>query len=157
MAGLPGTGLGGVFYVLLIFWMIICKSIRPRLYAKWRQLVPLGSMAIAIVLVLWGETWAVGKLVGRAPRFADIVSSGTPSATLAVALGLMPLFSLAVLLMAVQMARLFLPRDRTRSVIAGNAGNWGMQVDPNGQHRVLGSWSTEEDAGSHLKKLEAKA
>jgi hypothetical protein len=52
MAGLPGTGLGGVFYILLILWMILRKSMQPVIYAKWRQLVPLGSMAVAIVLVL---------------------------------------------------------------------------------------------------------
>jgi hypothetical protein len=112
MAGLPGTGLGGVFYVLLILWMIVRKSMQPGLYAKWRRLVPLGSMAVAIVLVLWVEMWAVGKLVGRLPRFADIVSANSPSGALAIVLGLMPLLSLAVLLMALQMARLFFPRDR---------------------------------------------
>ncbi|HTI79482.1 MAG TPA: hypothetical protein VL614_03430 [Acetobacteraceae bacterium] len=31
------------------------------------------------------------------------------------------------------------------------------EVDPNGQHRVVGTWRTEEDAVSHLKKLEAEA
>jgi hypothetical protein len=116
MAGLPGTGLGGVFYILLILWMILRKSMRPAIYAKWRQLVPLGSMSVVIVLVLWGEMWTIGKIVGRLPSFADIVSSGAPtSGALAIALGLIPLLSLAVLLIALQMARLFLPRDRARS------------------------------------------
>lgn len=116
MAGLPGTGLGGVFYILLIFWMILRKSMQPGIHAKWQRLVPLGSMAIAIVLVLWGEMWAIGKVVGRLPNFADVVSSGTPtSGALAIALGLIPLLSLAALLMALQMARLFLPRERARS------------------------------------------
>src|SRR5689334_16056565 len=116
MAGLPGTGLGGVFYILLIIWMILRKSMGLATYVKWRQLVPLGCMAIAIVLVLWGEMWALGKIVGQLPSFADIVSSGGPtSSALAIALGLIPLLSLAVLLIALQMARLFLPRDRARS------------------------------------------
>jgi hypothetical protein len=115
MAGLPGTGLGGVFYILLILWMVLRKSMQPGLYAKWRRLVPLGSMAVAIVLVLWGEMWVIGRLVGRLPHFADLVSSNTPSGALAIALGLMPLLSLAALLIALQMGRLFLPRDRARS------------------------------------------
>jgi len=112
MAGLPGTGLGGLFYVLLILWMIVRKSMQPRLYVKWSRLIPLGAMATAIALVLWGEMWAIGKLVGRMPQFVDLVSLGTPSATLAIGLGLMPIFSLAALLMALQVARLFLPRDQ---------------------------------------------
>jgi hypothetical protein len=116
MAGLPGTGLGGVFYILLILWMIIRKSLNPGLDTKWRRLVPLGSMAIAIVLVLWGEMWVVGKAVGRLPTFADVVNSGAPaSGALVIALGLIPLLSLAALLMALHMARLLLPRDRAPS------------------------------------------
>jgi hypothetical protein len=115
MAGLPGTGLGGVFYILLILWMILRKSILPEIYVPWRRLVPLGSMAVAIVLVLWGEMWVISKVVGSFPGFADMVSSGAPTGALAIMLGLIPFLSLAVLLLALQMARLFLPRDRARS------------------------------------------
>jgi|SRR5690349_376353 len=114
MAGLPGTGLGGIFYILLILWMLIYKSMRPRIYAQWRRLVPLGAMATAIVMVLWGEVWAIGRLVGKLPSFADLVGAGTPTGVLATALGLIPFLSLAVLLMTLQMARLLLPRDRSR-------------------------------------------
>jgi peptidoglycan biosynthesis protein MviN/MurJ (putative lipid II flippase) len=116
MAGLPGTGLGGVFYILLILWMILRKSAKPDIYAKWRRLIPLGSMAIAIVMVLWGEMWIIGKTVGRLPTFADIVSSGIPtSGVLAIALAFVPLLTLAALLMALHLARLLIPRDRVRS------------------------------------------
>jgi hypothetical protein len=31
------------------------------------------------------------------------------------------------------------------------------QLDPQGQYQVVGTWRTEEDALSHLKKLEAEA
>ena len=75
MAGLPGTGHGGVFYILLILWIIVRKWIQPEIYANWRRLVPLGTMAIAIVLVLWDEMWAIGNAVRRLPSFADIVWS----------------------------------------------------------------------------------
>lgn len=116
MAGLPGTGLGGVFYILLILWMILRKSAKPDIYAKWRRLIPLGSMAIAIIMVLWGEMWIIGKTVGGLPTFADIVSSGIPtSGVLAIALALVPLLTLAALLMALHLARLMIPRDRVRS------------------------------------------
>lgn len=116
MAGLPGTGLGGVFYILLILWVILRKSMQPGIYAKWRRLIPLGSMAIVMVLVLWSEAWAIGRVLGRLPNVADLVSPGAPiSGTLAIALGLVPLLSLAALLMALQMARLLLRRDRART------------------------------------------
>src|ERR1700743_1967597 len=91
MAGLPGTGLGGVFYILLILWMILRKSMHPEIYAMWRRLIPLCSMGVAIVLVLWGEMWVIGRLIGRLPRLADLVSSVSPSGALAIALGLVPL------------------------------------------------------------------
>ncbi len=31
------------------------------------------------------------------------------------------------------------------------------QVDPNGQHQVVGTWRTEDEAVSQLKELEAEA
>jgi len=114
MAGLPGTGLGGLFYVLLILWMIVRKALHPGIYARWHQLLPLGGMAAAMIMTLWVEMWAVGKIVGRMPTMADLLRSQTPSATVAVLLGLIPILTLIILLISVQIARLFIPRNRPR-------------------------------------------
>lgn len=113
MAGLPGTGLGGIFYVLLILWMIVRKLVNARGRAPWSRIAPLGVMAAVIVMVLWGEMWVIGRVVGRLPTFGDIVTAGTsvPS-SLAIALALTPLLSLAALLSVLHMARLLLSRKR---------------------------------------------
>lgn len=113
MAGLPGTGLGGIFYILLIFWMIIRKLAGAKGYSRWRRITPLGVMAAVIIMILWGEMWIVGRLVGRLPRFGDIVTFGAPvPGTLTIVLALMPLLTLAALLSALHTARLLLSRER---------------------------------------------
>ena len=85
MAGLPGTGLGGLFYVLLILWMIVRKAMRPGIYARWHQLLPLGGMAAAIITILWAEMWAIGKVVGRLPTIAELEGIYDPGVSMKTA------------------------------------------------------------------------
>jgi hypothetical protein len=110
MAGLPGTGLGGIFYILLVVWAIIRQSVQPGRYADWRQVLPLGAMAAAIILVLWCEVWAIGSFVGRMPKLDDLMSAPT-SGVLGTVLALTPVLSLAMLLCALHIARLLVPRE----------------------------------------------
>jgi hypothetical protein len=112
MAGLPGTGLGGIFYIFLVLWMIIRKLLKPSRYVRWKQVTPLAGMAVAIILVLWAETWGIAKLVGRLPTFAELVGSGSPlSSAVAILLALLPVVTLGMLVSALHTARLFLPRE----------------------------------------------
>jgi hypothetical protein len=110
MAGLPGTGLGGIFYILLVVWAIIRQSVQLGRYEDWRQVLPLGVMAAAIILVLWGEVWAIGNCVGRMPNFGDVISVPT-SGALGTVLALTPAVSLAVLVCTLHIARLLVPRE----------------------------------------------
>ena len=59
MAGLPGTGLGGLFYVLLIFWMTAREAWRlskgEYRQAYWMRIAKLCSLAAAIVGALWSH------------------------------------------------------------------------------------------------------
>jgi hypothetical protein len=112
MAGLPGTGLGGIFYIFLVLWMIIRKLLKPSRYVRWKQVTPLAGMAVAIILVLWAETWGIAKLVGRLPTFAEFVGSGSPlSSAVAILLALLPVVTLGMLVSVLHTARLFLPRE----------------------------------------------
>jgi hypothetical protein len=112
MAGLPGTGLGGIFYILLVLWMIIRKALKPNGYVRWRQVMPLAAMAVAIILVLWAETWGIARAIGKLPTFAELVASGSAvSGAVTTVLALVPILTLATLVSALHMARLFLPRE----------------------------------------------
>jgi hypothetical protein len=61
MVGMPATGLGGIFYILLVAWMAVRESwfiVRRKKRTRGaRRIVSLGSMATAIVAALWLEGW----------------------------------------------------------------------------------------------------
>ncbi|KUO55775.1 MAG: hypothetical protein APF80_13375 [Alphaproteobacteria bacterium BRH_c36] len=63
MAGLPGTGLGGIFYALLIVWMAVREVwllVHKRSsQERWRAIVTFGLILAAIVVVLAGEFWFI--------------------------------------------------------------------------------------------------
>jgi hypothetical protein len=59
------------------------------------------------------ETWTIARLVGRLPTVAEIVAPDFPvSGTMVILLGLLPLLTLGVLVSALHMARIFIPRER---------------------------------------------
>jgi len=70
--GIPGTGLSGVFYALLIVWMPIREAMRLRVHAaagdRWRQITRLGSLLLGILLAFWAEGWALKQFFGSFPN-----------------------------------------------------------------------------------------
>ncbi len=67
IAGLPGTGIGGLFYVgltLLMPFRELYRAIRGRSNAKrWSFIAVQMSFVLGIAGGMWGEAWAIGKLV----------------------------------------------------------------------------------------------
>jgi len=59
-AGLPGTGLGGLFYILLAFWMPVAELHRTlqgrSSRARWRQVGAQFAIACGIVAATVGTT-----------------------------------------------------------------------------------------------------
>lgn len=68
IAGLPGTGLGGIFYLIAAVWVIVREGVRiiggASERAGWRALARLALMTTCILLVLWGTYWILGKVLG---------------------------------------------------------------------------------------------
>ena len=59
MAGLPGTGIGALLYILLAFWMILVemvKCFRTRSVCL-RDVYPLLGMALSMLAMIWLVTW----------------------------------------------------------------------------------------------------
>jgi hypothetical protein len=76
-AGMPGTGMGGLFYMLVAACMPVREARTftqgSSLRSHWRLVVRQVSMAVIIALTMW----ATGEVVGRVIAFTawnDVVS-----------------------------------------------------------------------------------
>jgi len=91
-AGLPGTGLGGLFYLVLAFWMPVAelpRTLRGRSSrARWRQIGAQFALAAGIV----------GAVVGTAAAYVSVSGSTTPLGVRGPVLFLAPVAVAAVLL-----------------------------------------------------------
>lgn len=118
MAGLPGTGLGGIFYALLILWMAVRETwLLARggsSAARWRTIAWFGSLLAGIVLALWLEGWLLQTFVGSVPGLRGSIVAGRSGAiavgALTPALAAAPFVILALMMVAMHAMRLLLPR-----------------------------------------------
>lgn len=84
-AGLPGTGIGGVFYLLSALWMpfhelhktLKNKSRRSRLRLIFLQ----SGMALGIIAGIWLTGWLLGELLVIARHGLTLKPNGTATAT----------------------------------------------------------------------------
>ena len=75
IAGLPGTGIGGIFYMLLVVWMparelwlaVTGRSSRRR----WRLIGIQAGLAAGIMSALWAEAWLLKWLFASLPGWAN--------------------------------------------------------------------------------------
>ncbi|MCX6559062.1 MAG: hypothetical protein NTZ26_00980 [Candidatus Aminicenantes bacterium] len=120
-AGVPGTGIGGLFYLaaaLLLPLRGIWRRLR-RVPVAWPKIVGNTGIAAGILLGIWATGWILGLLV---------VPSAKSIAGAAVATGLKSVharnfirwaalaagyITLAVVLLAVQAARFSIRKDKT--------------------------------------------
>ena len=114
-AGLPGTGLGGLLYLLLValmpfreLWMVLTG--RSTL-ARWKTVGLMVAMAGAIGLCLVGEWWMLGCGFGWINRHTSANSvvhdsSVVGAAAVAPALAFLPFLILGALIVALHALRL---------------------------------------------------
>ena len=119
MIGLPGTGLGGIFYALLIVWMPLREAWLRRAGGwkrRGRPMARLASLLAAIVAALWAEGWLLVALFEEALtiKWAGHVgrAEATVVSTLAPALAIAPFVVLVTLLCAVHAARIVIGHSR---------------------------------------------
>lgn len=65
--GLPGTGIGGIFYILLAVFMPIRESLRTLKgrtnFRRWCFIVIQLFFVTGVVAAMWGELWLLNKLL----------------------------------------------------------------------------------------------
>ena len=75
MAGLPGSGLGGLFYILLLLWVFVRQAFAGSLApARFKDMIPLAGMAVAMVAALAVAAWLVARAFGPLPTFASLLA-----------------------------------------------------------------------------------
>ena len=113
-AGVPGTGLGGLFYIvagLLLPVRGTIRSVRRKIVA-WDEVARLVGLALGVSVGIWATGWLLGWLLGPEARIFE-VAAGMSAAMraksenilrwAAIAAGFV---TLAFVLLAVQVARL---------------------------------------------------
>jgi hypothetical protein len=128
MAGLPGTGLGGVFYVFLWLWILAREVLltlnrtRRNGTDRWPEIARLGGLAGAIVGALYLEGAALKNMLGKLSEFALASGRGEETAHLAIsalvpALAMSPFAMLMMILLGVRLLGFLLPLDEERGDI----------------------------------------
>jgi hypothetical protein len=113
MAGLPGSGLGGLFYTLLLLWAFIRQAYDGTLTPdRFRQTIPLALMSIGMMVALAIVVRLVARAFGPLPTFASILAPSRNTGRLALVLGMTPIICIVILLCAIRVARLAVPRRR---------------------------------------------
>ena len=124
MVGLPGTGLGGLFYALLIFWIILREgwfTVRgvSRL-ARWRSISHFAFLLALILLALSVQAGVVAWFMDS-KVFQKLVEGDTaPGDLLTPGLTIGSLFVLFAIISVLQMLRIrfALSRDSARGSAA---------------------------------------
>jgi hypothetical protein len=107
--GLPGTGIGGVFYLLSAICMPVVEAARAvarREATQWRVVGRQLVVAIGIIAGIWWAGWILALMVGGSPLLLAAIQGGgldgrfapnvLRTATLAVSLSTLGILILSV-------------------------------------------------------------
>jgi hypothetical protein len=103
-AGLPGTGIGGLFFILSAFFMIVVelqRTIRGKSsLARWRMVGRHAGVAAAMVTAVTATIWLVHRLLFPAATDAGATASKASSGLTHAIVPFLPvLITLAVLML----------------------------------------------------------
>jgi hypothetical protein len=118
IAGIPGAGINGLFYLLLTAWMPVQESGRTLLgrstFSRWRAISMQVFLASGILLALGGEYWAIRRgflflhmHVTAGSALDQLALRGTSA--VAPAFTIVPLVVLGSVVLIVQVLRVLLP------------------------------------------------
>jgi hypothetical protein len=120
IVGLPGTGIGGLFYLLSALWMPVREAWRalsgragPR---RWRTVATLAGLAAAIYLGLWASAWALDFALPAAHDGPSATGQPEPaSSALGVTATYVTAGALLAVLLLVEIAAVAVGRRRAPS------------------------------------------
>jgi hypothetical protein len=120
-AGLPGTGIGGLFYLLLAIYMPVrefFRTLQGRTTLKRWGVITLQLLFVAgILAAMWGEVWALNRALFwlKEAYHIDIFSINGPltfreTRTMAITCAYASFVSLTFVLAVVTVLRFFVSR-----------------------------------------------
>jgi hypothetical protein len=119
-AGLPGTGIGGLFYLLLVFWMP-CRELYQLCRGRsspqrWRDISFYLALTFGIIAMTYGEAWLISKAVTSIALslHLPVPGNGQGYRVLAGMTLLMSLGSLTAVLLGVHVLRLVMWLNRRK-------------------------------------------
>src|SRR5881396_1918281 len=121
--GVPGTGIGGMFYLVSALAMPLrqaYRSLRRRPSAEWRIVAGQTAMAGGILAAIWVTGWLVGIAITASAAFIApprLLAGAHPGQVLRTAA------TLAAVLLGVELLRLRVHRGTGRAATAGEAGS----------------------------------
>jgi len=109
--GLPGTGIGGLFYILSALWMPICE-VRRRWQGDatrpWPLVARQFAIAVGVVAAMTGVFWALDTALMLSQVAGHMAGKGRLMWALRVSALLVTSGVLAMVFSAVQLVRLYL-------------------------------------------------
>jgi hypothetical protein len=121
-AGLPGTGIGGIFYLASTLAMPLREAyrrVRGRAGGRWRVVTAQLAIAGGILGAMWVTGWLLGRALAAAGPIARLGTALPPGNVLRIAALALGLGTLAVVLGGVELLRLWVHRDRRTPSRAG--------------------------------------
>lgn len=114
-AGIPGTGIGGLFYFLLVLWMPV-REIGRTLTGKsnaqqWRAVLFHLTIVLAIITALWVEAWLMLEAMFWAQNYISFDSPAnqliqTATNNFTPVLAMAPVIVLCSVILVVHLLRL---------------------------------------------------
>jgi len=116
--GLPGTGIGGLFYILVALWMPACEALRRwqgGATSRGALVARQFAIAVGVVAAMSGVFWGL-DIVLMLDRVAAHAGSGAHAAVFNMRVSALLLTSgvLATVLGTVEFVRLYLRLETTR-------------------------------------------
>ena len=114
--GLPGVGIGGIFYLasaLLMPLRELGRALRRDSgERRWGVVIRQSAIAVGILAALWGTGWLLGRLLLQTPHISSSLTGhgGAGANILRVSALALSLGTLSLVLVATQIARFVLHR-----------------------------------------------
>jgi hypothetical protein len=111
-AGLPGTGIGGLFFILSAFFMVIAETVNTvrgrSSLARWRIVARHAGVAAAMVAAVTATIWILHGLLFPAAKPESTGSSNSSGQLVPFAPVLITMAALALVLLTAKIAQLLL-------------------------------------------------